>query len=144
MLSNFKLVKPGVFYPRNSPSFFDDLTILDLIDYSQANNLQISRICMHPDEDVKHMLMLIVVLDKFVYPPHKHDWKYESYSIIRGSCMFQRFTDNASLIDSQNLHSGSTLYNNSYCFHSIRPLTDILVYLESTNGPFLNTPLTYL
>lgn len=108
---------------------------------SRKLNLNIARICLHDDNSSELMAMAIIVLDRFVYPAHRHIWKDETYTILKGECIYQEFTEDKQLISEVLLNRGDCLINNSKLYHRIVPRTDMLCFIEHTIGPFTNRPI---
>ena len=88
--------------------------------------------------------MLILIRDFYIYPPHKHDWKDETYTVIKGSMEYQEFEPNGEIISSQYLTEGDTILNNSRGFHTIKPKDKLLCFIENTIGPFVDKPIETL
>lgn len=136
--------KPGVYYCESSYKLANKEAIDFLFEESLRINKEIVRLCLHNNESSELMSMLILVRDFFIYPPHKHDWKDESYTVIRGSMDYQEFEPNGKLISSQHLKQGDTILNNSRGFHTINPKEKLLCFIENTVGPFIDKPIETL
>ena len=108
---------------------------------SRMQDLKIARICLHNDNSSKLMAMAIVVLDKYIYPTHRHNWKDETYTILRGKCLYQEFSENKQLVTEVLMNQGDCILNDSRLFHRIVPCTDVLCFIEHTIGPFTNRPI---
>ena len=76
--------KLGVYYCESSHKLANKEAIDFLFEESLRINKEIVRLCLHNNESSELMSMLILVRDFFIYPPHKHDWKDESYTVVRG------------------------------------------------------------
>ena len=90
------------------------------------------------------MSMLVLMLDNHLYPPHRHDWKDESYTIIKGDCNFLEYSLSGTVIRSHYLPEGSFYMNESRGFHTLQPLSPIFAFVEHTTGPLLNNELEFL
>ena len=140
MLDNlFKETSPGVYYAQE-PLAVDSHIINFLLENMLARRLHLARICLHKSHSSPLMSMLVAVTNKYVYPPHKHDWKDENYTIIRGSCDFLQYFPDGSIRSSLRLDEGSSFLNLARDFHTLLPLTDPLVFLECTTGPYTDQP----
>lgn len=136
--------KLGVYYCESSNKLANSESIDFLQKESFRINKKIVRLCLHESEASKLMSMLIFVRDFYVFPPHKHDWKDESYTVVRGSMEYQEFDPSGELIFSQYLNEGDTILNNSRGFHTINPRNKQLCFIENTIGPFVDKPIEIL
>ena len=50
------------------------------------------------------------VRDFFIYPPHKHDWKDETYTIIKGICKYEEYDKKGKIISQILLKEGDHLF----------------------------------
>lgn len=136
--------KLGVYYCESSNKLANEESIEFLLEESLKINKKIVRLCLHDNESSKLMSMLILVRDFYIYPPHKHDWKDESYTVVKGSMEYQEFEPNGKLLYSEYLKVGDTILNNSRNFHTIKPKEKLLCFIENTMGPFVDKPLEIL
>ena len=144
-MSKYKIHKKrGVYYCQSSNKLANSESIDFLLKESLRIKKEIVRLCLHSNESSELMSMLILVRDFYVYPPHKHDWKDESYTVVRGSMEYQEFEPNGNLISSQYLKEGDTVLNISRGFHTIKPKEKLLCFIENTVGPFLDKPIETL
>ena len=134
----------GVYYLNEKCQKADKELLEFLLKEANNENLNISRCCLHKDEKSLLMSMLIVVRNYYIYPAHKHNWKEESYTIVRGNCEFQEFDDEGVLLSSTFLSETDTLLNNNKNFHLLKPLTNIVAFIENTIGPFKKDNLEFL
>ena len=134
----------GIYYLNQKCKKADNELLEFLIRESNNENLNISRCCLHNDEKSLLMSMLIIVRNYYVYPAHKHDWKDESYTIIRWKCEFKEFDDKGILLSSTFLSESDTLLNNNKNFHLLKPLTNVFAFIENTIGPFKKDNLEFL
>ena len=139
-----KKVKKGVYYSEEKIPLADKKSIDFLIKNALKENINLVRLCLHENKESKLMTMLIVVLNHYLYPPHRHIWKDESYSIIYGKCIYNEYDVNGNIISHVIMDQGDTLLNKNGNFHSFKPLTSKFVFIENTTGPFLNQPLDFL
>ena len=142
---SYKKVKKGVYYLKDAKATVDKSSIEFLIDECKSDGINMARICLHKNESSKLMIMLIVLVNKFVYPPHRHIWKEESYTIIEGKGTYEEYDSKGKMLFFYNLEKGETLLNNhKNRFHAIKPISNPFVFLETTTGPFLDRPLEYM
>ena len=90
--------KPGVYYCESSNKLANSESIEFLQKESIRINKKIVRLCLHDNEASELMSMLILVRDFYIFPPHKHDWKDESYTVVKGSMEYQEFDQSGKLI----------------------------------------------
>ncbi len=125
----------GVYY-LSSNSKIDEKAIECLDKKMKEEELDIARICLHNNEESKLMAMIIMIKNRFTYPAHRHTWKDECYTIIKGSCTYVEYSCNGKIKASHDLKTGYTFLNKNKNFHTLLPTSDKLVFLESTIGPF--------
>lgn len=106
------------------------------------------RLCIHknPEETVHEM---IIVLSGGSYVrPHKHVRKHESFHIIEGKGDVFLYTDEGEVKQVIRL-GGYRDKSNFYCriptgiCHSLVPVSDWLVFIETTIGPFIARDTIY-
>lgn len=105
------------------------------------NPRQRIRLCSHPELMDKLHEMLIVHRKNVCVPPHKHPGKSESIHIIEGLVDVVVFNDDGSIFQVLPLGeygSGRIFYCrlNSSVYHTLLIHSEILVFHETTNGPF--------
>ncbi len=140
----YEEIKKGVFYTYDDSPSIDSETINFLKEYCLKNKLKISRLCLHKNNEKELMSMLIVILDKYLYPIHKHSWKDESYTILAGEGFYEEYDKSGNMILKRKLKTYSSLLNDTRNFHLIRPNTNLFAFIETTIGPFTNRILEYM
>ena len=101
-----------------------------------------SRLCAHKDiSSPLHEMVIIHKSDTYVRP-HKHVGKSESFHLIDGEVVLVLFEDNGDLrevVQMGNYVSGKIFYYriDEPIFHSILIQSDIVVFHEATEGPFI-------
>ena len=120
--------KIGVYYCNNDLKVADKESIEFLYNESLIIEKKVVRLCLHEDESSKLMSMLILVRDFFIYPAHRHSWKDESYTIVKGSMKFQELNQHGEILNSRVTSQGDTLLNTSKDFHRIVPLEKVLCF----------------
>jgi cupin fold WbuC family metalloprotein len=106
------------------------------------------RLCTHlsPEDDCHNMLITLV---KGCYiSPHKHRDKAESFHIIEGRLRVVIFDDMGNIkrvINMGDYSSGETFFYrlSEDSFHTVIPLSETVVFHESTSGPFDIQNTTY-
>jgi hypothetical protein len=145
MKHSYRLAKEKVFYSTNNDSIDIQAATIFLHEQCLANNWDYGRICFHQGECCNLMSMLIVMLNKYVYPAHRHDWKDETYVVASGKAIYQEFSNSVEdVLFECELVPGSIFINNRKNFHRIVPETKIFAFIEHTVGPFTNKQLEYL
>ena len=134
----------GVYYLDQYFRKADDQLIKFLLKEAKKENINIIRCCLHNDEESLLMSMLIVIRNKYIYPPHKHSWKDESYTILKGECEFQELDDQGNQLSSIILKRNDTLLNVNKGFHLMKPLDEIFAFIETTIGPFKKDGLEFI
>ena len=137
-------VSPGVLRTKADCSIVDNRLAEILRSYHYREERDISRCCIHRSNESLLMIMLIIVTGKYVYPPHKHDWKDESYSILNGQCAYMEYDARVEVKLCKHLTQGDIYMNESRTFHALVPYTDELMFVEHTMGPFTDMPIQYL
>lgn len=105
------------------------------------NSRQRIRLCSHLELMDKLHEMLIVHRKNVYVPPHKHLGKSESIHIIEGLVDVVVFNDDGSIFQVLPLggyDSGRIFYcrMNTAVYHTFLIHSEILVFHETTNGPF--------
>lgn len=142
--SRVTLVGPGVLRTKPGCSVVDEQLVEILSEYHYKTERNISRCCIHRSNDSLLMLMIIIVTEKYIYPPHKHEWKDESYTILCGKCEYVEYNAMGEVTLKRLLAKGDVYMNESKTFHALVPSTDELIFIEHTTGPFTERPLKYL
>ena len=99
------------------------------------------RLCAHQStEDAVHEMLIVHTKGAYIRP-HKHPNKSESFHIIEGALDIVVFDDSGGVlevIEMGEYSSGAHFYwrlSESH-FHMVIPRSDIVVFHETTNGPF--------
>lgn len=103
--------------------------------------LRRSRLCLHrSDDDLLHEMIIVLTRD-CLFRPHRHVAKSESYHMIEGRMVFIMFSDDGTPLRAEVLtppgQGGCVCMRISDpVYHAVVPLDDLVVYHETTNGPF--------
>ena len=109
---------------------------------ADRSNRKRSRLCAHKDiSSSLHEMMIIHKSDTYVRP-HKHIGKSESFHLIDGEVELVLFEDDGALrevVQMGDFGSDKIFYYriDEPIFHSILIKSDIVVFHESTEGPFI-------
>ena len=99
------------------------------------------RLCAHLDTgDAVHEMLIVHTKDTYIRP-HKHPGKTESFHLIEGALDIVVFEDSGKILEyipMGDYASGGRFYwrlSSSY-FHTVIPRSDVVVFHETTSGPF--------
>ncbi len=137
----YTLFNDEVFYSPDSITKVSGTDISFLKSEALKNKRQRVRLCAHPDVDAPLHEMLIVHGQDAYVRPHKHTDKSESFHIIEGAAdilIFNERGEITEIIPMGDYASGCAFYYrlNSACYHSMIITSTILVFHETTSGPF--------
>ena len=110
-----------------------------------TNRRRRARVCTHPDTaDGLHEMLIVHSRGAYV-PPHRHVGKSESFHMIEGELDVVIFENDGAVKEiislaapSANRADDKPFYyrlSESY-FHTVVPRSDVVVFHETTNGPF--------
>lgn len=100
-----------------------------------------SRLCLHRSLDDPVHEMIIVHCRGAYIRPHKHQDQAESFCMIEGDMLVVLFDDEGNQVDRFRMAERSA----GKCFacrieksrwHTMVPLSEVVVFLETTSGPF--------
>lgn len=133
---NLRFAKKGVYYTLDKCEVVKDEHVQFLVNQCEKEKLDMCRICLHEDHNAEIMSMLVVVVNKYCYPIHRHKWKDEAYYLVKGKAIFEGYSDEGTLMMQRELIAGNVILNNMKSFHTLVPLTNVLAFVETTKGPF--------
>jgi cupin fold WbuC family metalloprotein len=141
VLEKYRIFNPEVLYSEAEITTVDRSDVDLFKQQSSCNPRKRIRLCAHgnPDDRLHEML---IVHDRSAYVrPHKHLGKTESTHIIEGLVDVVMFDDDgqiARVISMGDYSSGRTFYYRmaTPVFHTLIIRSDVLVFHETTNGPF--------
>ena len=108
---------------------------------SNENKRKRVRLCTHLDvNDGLHEMIIVHHKGNYV-PPHKHLGKSESFHMIEGVLKIILFEDDGSILriiilDAEGMDGFFYYRLSKSLYHTVIPVTDIVVFHETTNGPF--------
>lgn len=134
---------PSMFVKR--PFFSHDYSAqsLNLIESLTASELgkgeTIKRICLHKFDSADIHVMLIMEKNGHEKLAKKHVDRAKFFFLIRGQMRIELFDDNRTIINSEDLVSGTEgnfMYIDENTYHRNFSITDEIVYIEVIKGPF--------
>jgi len=138
---NFVKISEEVYYPSGGIVKVNKAEISQLKQFAQKATRRRSRLCTHEDTGSLLHEMLIVHENGIYVRPHKHLRKSESFHVIEGEVNIVIFDDVGNILDiieMGNYVSGKVFYYrlSESLFHTVLVKSDIVVFHETTNGPF--------
>lgn len=134
-------VAEGTFYGAPAIPLVDQDVIAILKNAARTNTRRRARFCAHASAGAEQHDMLIVSHRETYVTPHRHLDKSESFMILEGSVVILLFDDSGALqntIDMGSYASGKPFFYRMPPgqFHSLSIKSELLVFIESTKGPF--------
>ncbi|MBI3252248.1 MAG: WbuC family cupin fold metalloprotein [Candidatus Omnitrophica bacterium] len=142
------MLTPEVAYPEDSIVKVSSADIAGLKALAQANPRRRVRLCAHPSTDDTLHEMLIVHEQGTYVRPHRHPGKSESFHIIEGLADVVIFTDEGEISEviSMGPYSSDLVFFyrlGPSLFHTLLIRSLVLVFHETTNGPFRRADLVF-
>lgn len=141
MTEKYRSLNPEVLYSESAITVTDRSDIDLFKKLSSRNQRKRIRLCAHVEpNDLLHEMLIVHERGAYVRP-HKHPGKTESTHIIEGLVDVVVFDDEGrieSVIRMGDYASGKTFYYRMAIpvFHALIIRSDVLVFHETTNGPF--------
>jgi cupin fold WbuC family metalloprotein len=134
-------VAEGIFYSRHPMPLLNAGVIEILKNSARTNSKRRARFCAHPSPEADQHDMLIVSHRDTYVAPHRHLEKSESFAILEGTGLVLLFADEGTLLQVERMGppaSGRPFFYRMppQQFHSLKIESELLIFLESTNGPF--------
>ena len=106
-----------------------------------ASTLKRCRLCFHADSDARQHEMLIVMHKSAYVRPHRHFGRAETLLVVEGAAEAILFNEDGSVSERIKMTSPSGEGDFFYRmpperYHTLSFLTDWLVFVETTTGPF--------
>jgi cupin fold WbuC family metalloprotein len=138
---NYKKINDEVLYTEDAVTRIDAKDMEVLKSMAAANPRKRVRLCAHPNPDDLLHEMIIVLRDASYIPPHKELTKSESFHMIEGVMDVLIYNDDGSLREVIPLaaHGSDRPFYyrlSGSLFHTVLPVSDVVVFHETTNGPF--------
>nr|WP_306228880.1 WbuC family cupin fold metalloprotein [Aurantimonas sp. CSK15Z-1] len=139
-------VAPGIFYGREPLVVADDRLVGFLKAQARANAVRRARLCAHPAADAfQHDMLIVSHRDTYV-APHRHRSKSESFVVIEGEAEVFVFEEDGSV--SERFVMGAAASGLPFFYrmptgryHSLLIRSELLVFVESTIGPFVKSDM---
>ncbi len=131
----------GIFYTRQALPVVDQ-TIVNLLKHTaRTTPRRRARLCAHPTPDAEHHDMLIVSHRDTYVTPHRHARKSETFIVLEGLVTALLFNVDGSLQETIKMGPASSGRPFFYRmpplkFHSLSIESELIVFIESTKGPF--------
>jgi|TARA_B100000315_G_C14560267_1_gene580182 cupin fold WbuC family metalloprotein len=128
----------GIFC-RKRPARVTTELIAELVRESDRRGGENVRFCLHDGPAARFHTMINVERKMKFYRPHKHLKKGDCFHIIKGRLAVFAFDDGGEIIDSCVLEPDRTIIYRieENMYHTVYPITEIVIYHESKPGPFL-------
>jgi cupin fold WbuC family metalloprotein len=131
----------GIYYSAHPLPVADRRVIEFLKQIAQSTSRRRARFCAHPSADSDQHDMLIVGHRDTYIAPHRHLDKSETFVVIEGAVDIILFDERGQVSDVIAMgppSSGKPFFYRMppRQFHSLSINSDLLVFLESTKGPF--------
>ena len=99
------------------------------------------RVCVHVDDTAAVQEMILAIRQDVLFRPHRHPNKTESFHLIEGDLDIVVFDEDGAPIRAVRLAAiggGKPFYYrlNDALYHAILPRTPLVVFHETTTGPF--------
>jgi cupin fold WbuC family metalloprotein len=99
------------------------------------------RVCVHVDDAAMVQEMILAMRQDVLFRPHRHPGKTESFHMIEGALDIVVFDEGgipARAIQLAAVGGGKPFYYrlNEALYHAILPRTPLVVFHETTTGPF--------
>lgn len=134
----------GIIFNTDDVFVFGEDWLAFIKDCARNSEAKSARLCLHKTiEDPLHQMIIVHCRGVYVRP-HRHPAKTESFHLIQGSLLLCNFDDNGVLEKKVVLGEKpesefliARIEKNIY--HTVIPLSDMVVFQEITNGPFTGT-----
>ena len=139
-LSTLREVAPGIFYTPHEFVLADTALIQFLKERARSTPVRRARLCAHPAPEADQHDMLIASHRDTYVAPHRHP-KSESFLVIEGEADLLLFEADGRLarrITMGPAKSGLPMFYRMPAgrYHSLAIRSEVLVFVESTRGPF--------
>ena len=131
----------AVFFSTGTVVRINKAVVDDLKDKALASPDTTVRLCLHQSLDDAVQEMIIVHVRGTYVRPHRHDAETESFLVLEGSMLVIFFDDNGKETDRLMMGEKDSGYS-FVCritpgqYHTMIPLSETVVFLETTQGPF--------
>jgi cupin fold WbuC family metalloprotein len=142
------MLNPEVAYAEDRIVKVGSVDIADLKALARANPRKRVRLCAHPGtEDTLHEMLIVHEQGTYVRP-HRHPGKSESFHIIEGMAEVVIFTDEGEICEviPMGVYGSERVFFyrlGPSLFHTLLIRSPVLVFHETTNGPFRRADLVF-
>ena len=139
---NLRMESEEVLYTQDAVTKIDKDDIESLKARALGNVRERARLCTHLSvDDAVHEMLIVHTVGTYIRP-HKHTDKSESFHIVEGRLDIVMFDDEGGFQERIELGEYSSGYPffwriNESSFHTVIPRTTIVVFHETTGGPFV-------
>ncbi|MFL2771244.1 MAG: WbuC family cupin fold metalloprotein [Rhodospirillaceae bacterium] len=138
---NVREISPCVFYSDDLIPQFDIECVNFLKQKAEHASNRRARLCAHPSPESDHHTMLIAVSKDSLVPPHRHNNKVETMTVIEGQAdalFFNELGAVSNYIHMTTPQLGGTFsyYMPTGIYHTIFPRSPWYIFIETTQGPF--------
>ncbi len=142
--ADLREVAPGIFYPEPAASgvLMADHAIIDFLKIEATRSpTRRARVCAHESPQANQHDMLIASCRETYVAPHRHLHRSESFMVIEGEADLLLFDENGAVTDIVAMGPAGSPKPFFYRmpvgrFHSLAIHSNVLIFLESTRGPF--------
>jgi len=145
----FKKLSPEVLVTESDVTVISGKNIETIKHMALSSPLGRARICAHSSSDeLLHEMLIVLAKDGYI-APHKHLEKSESFHMIEGAMDVIIFNENGKVerkieLSAQNTEGLPFYYRLAKpLFHTVIPKTKVVVFHETTNGPFRREDTIY-
>ncbi|WP_444550576.1 WbuC family cupin fold metalloprotein [Candidatus Magnetomonas plexicatena] len=138
LASRFQYVNDEVFYAPERIVSVDRADVEALKAQALKNPRRRARLCAHHSvDDTLHEMLIAHAKDIYVRP-HKHINKSESFHIIEGELSVMLFNEEGGIVSVIEMSPQNCFFYrlSESAFHTVVPTSDMVVFHETTNGPF--------
>ena len=144
----FEEINTEILYTREAITKVDREDINMLKDRALRNDRKRARLCCHTDSGDPLHEMLIVLAKGAYFRPHKHIQKSESFHIIDGELKVVIFDEDGKVTEVIGMGDYTSKEKFYYrlsesCFHTVIPVSYLVVFHETTNGPFRREDIVF-
>jgi cupin fold WbuC family metalloprotein len=125
------------YFCTRPPILIGPKIIDEMLEISRNNADTDLRLCLHDQPHASQHDMIIVESPRTYYRPHKHPDKCDVIHVIRGRLAVFLFDEHGGVTNSENLGPGEIYRIPNNLFHTMRPITDPVVYHENKPGPYI-------
>ncbi len=138
---NIRTINPEVYQAEGQVVWANRDNINFLKQRASENPRGRARLCAHPGPNDSTHEMLVALTKNNCLRPHIHPGKVESFHCIEGEMLVLLFRNDGSVLEAipmGDLKSGKAFYyrHTISTYHTLIPLTDLVVFQEVTQGPF--------